>query len=165
MKDKAATTDRRSFLKTGAIAAAPLAAATPVMAFADDGTHARLRRLEDERELEWLHRTFLRHVNSSADLSRFVIDEKALMLDDDLRSITPDGSGEVTLDLTDDGQRASSRRPVKVELESAFTGHTTLEKMARFQGQGSHRRSEERVLATDYVKGQDGWRIAGARFA
>ena len=44
-------------------------------------------------------------------------------------------------------------------------GDSTLEQMARFQGQGSHRFAEQRVLATDFVKGRDGWRIAKARFA
>jgi hypothetical protein len=52
-----------------------------------------------------------------------------------------------------------------VEIETDFTGHTTIEKMARFEGQGSHRRSEARTLTTEFVKGQDGWRIAGARLA
>ena len=50
-------TDRRSFLKTGAIVAAPLAAAAPVAALAGDDSAARLARLEDERAFPaWAYR-------------------------------------------------------------------------------------------------------------
>ena len=54
------TTDRRSFLKAGALVAAPLATAAPAAALAADGSRARLARLEDERAVEGLHRAFLR---------------------------------------------------------------------------------------------------------
>ena len=60
MSETSISTDRRSFLKTGAIAAAPLAALAPAAALADDGSKARLARLEDERAIESLHRAFLR---------------------------------------------------------------------------------------------------------
>ncbi|MGZ5792642.1 MAG: twin-arginine translocation signal domain-containing protein, partial [Croceibacterium sp.] len=58
-----AATDRRSFLKTGAIAAAPLAVAMPTAALADDGSHARLARLEDEKAIAALHREVVGQVN------------------------------------------------------------------------------------------------------
>jgi hypothetical protein len=146
------TTNRRDFLKTGALAAAPLAAAAPVAVLADDGSRAKLARLEDERAIEALHRAFLRS-------------EETRSLAEGLRAISEDPAADGTLELAEDGRRAHLRRPVRVELETEFTGHSTLERMARFQGQGSHRRSEQRVLATDYVKGQDGWRMAGQRLA
>jgi hypothetical protein len=146
------TTNRREFLKTGALAAAPLAAAAPVAVLADDGSRAKLARLEDERAIEALHRAFLRS-------------EETRSLAEGLRAISEDPAADGTLELAEDGRRAHLRRPVRVELETEFTGHSTLERMARFQGQGSHRRSEQRVLATDYVKGQDGWRMAGQRLA
>ena len=164
MKSKAPVSDRRSFLKTGALAAAPFAAAAPVVAMADDGSRARLARLEDEREIEWLQRTFLRHVNGAGDCSGFVASSDAVQLDAHLRTIADDPANDGTLELAPDGTRASALRPVKVELETDFEGDSTLEQMARFQGQGSHRSEERRVLATDFVKSQDGWRIAKARF-
>ena len=57
------STSRRSFLKTGAIAAAPLAMAAPAAALADDGSRARLARLEDEKALAALHREVMAQVN------------------------------------------------------------------------------------------------------
>ncbi len=164
MKNNTPVTDRRSFLKTGALAAAPLAAAAPVAALADDGSRAKLARLEDEREIEWLHRSFLRHVNGTGDCSRFIASADAVQLDEHLRTIADNPSGDGTLELAADGNRASCRRPVKVELETAFGGDSTLEQMARFQGQGSHRHEEQRVLATDFVKAKEGWLITRARF-
>ena len=154
------TTDRRSLLKVSALAAAPLAAVVPAGVLADDGSRARLARLEDERAIAELHRAFLRRVNGQGECGQFVARADAVTLEEGLRSIADDPTRDGALELADDGTRASSRRPVRVEIDTEFTGHTTLEKMARFQGQGSHRRSEMRVMATDYVKGKDGWRIA-----
>ena len=45
---------RRSFLKGGALLAAPLAAAVPAALVADDGMRARLARLEDPDFIESL---------------------------------------------------------------------------------------------------------------
>ncbi|MEO6040276.1 MAG: hypothetical protein ABIP41_00055 [Croceibacterium sp.] len=153
-----ATTDRRSFLKTGALAAAPFAVAVP--ALAADGSRARLARLEAERAIETLHCAFLRQVNGQGDCAAFVARADAILLEDGLRSIADDPAEDGTLELAADGRTAASRRPVLVELDSAFAGHSTLERMARFQGHGSHRRREARMMATDYIKGPHGWRIA-----
>ena len=166
MKKDAPVTDRRWFLKSSALVAAPLAtAAAPAVALADDGSSARLARLEDEREIEWLHRRLLRHVCGAGDCSNFVAGSDAIQIKDQLRSIVEDPARVGSLALADDGTWATTHRPVKVEIETAFTGDTTLEQMARFQGQGSQRRLEERVLATEFVKGAEGWRIARARLA
>ena len=152
-------TDRRSLLKVGALAAAPLAAiAAP--ALASDDSRARLARLEDERAIEALHRAFLRRVNGQGDYAEFVARADAVTLNPDLRTIADDTASDATLEFAADGRSASSRRPVHVELETEFTGHTTLEKMARFQGHGRHRRGEARVMVASYVKVQDSWQIA-----
>ena len=155
------TTDRRSFLKTGSLVAAPLAMAAPVAALADDGSRARLARLEDERAIEALQRKLLRHLNGAGDGGEFT----AVDLGRDLRSIAEDMSREGELTLSEDGLTARARCACRVEREAAFTGDSTLEQMARFQGQGSHRHTEERVLATEFVKDKDGWKIARARLA
>lgn len=71
MSENSISTDRRSFLKSGALVAAPLAVMAPVAALAGDESRAKLARLEDERAIEALQRKFLRHVNgggSSAEL-------------------------------------------------------------------------------------------------
>jgi hypothetical protein len=132
--------------------------AAPALA-SDDG-RARLARLEDERAIEALHRAFVRRVNGQGDCAEFVARADALALDPDLREIADDTARDATLESAADGQSASSRRPVHIELETEFTGHTTLEQMARFQGQGRHRRREAKVMVASYVKTQDGWQIA-----
>ena len=161
-----ATTNRRSFLKSGALIAAPVAAVgLPGAALAGDGSRARLARLEDERAVEELQRKFLRHLNGTGDCGEFIASSDAVDLGEGLRAIADDLGHEAELALADDGLSATARCHCHVEREIEFTGDSTLERMARFQGQGSHRHAEERVLATDYVKGKDGWRIASARFA
>jgi hypothetical protein len=165
MNESNISTDRRSFLKTGALVATPLVAAVPAAALADDGSRAKLARLEDERAIVALHRKFLQHVNGTGDCAEFIASTDTVKLDQGLRSIAEDLSHDAMIELSDDGLTARAHHLCKVELETEFTGDTTVEQMARFQGQGSHRHSEERVLATEYVKGNHGWRIASARFA
>lgn len=154
------TTDRRSFLKTGALAAAPLAVAAPVTALAGDDSRAKLARLEDERAIEALQRKLLRHLNGTGDRPAGVAD-----LGSGLRAIAEDHSHEAVVELADDGLTARTRCACRVEREVAFTGDTTLERMARFEGHGSHRFEERRTLATEFVKGRDGWTIARAELA
>jgi hypothetical protein len=162
------STDRRSFLKTGALVTAPLAAvAIPAAALADDGSRARLARLEDERAIHALRRAVLRKINGNAagDCGEFVVAADAIELDEGLRSIAEDPVEEASLTLSDDGARATSRQACRVELETTFTGNTTLERMARFQGHGSHRHSESRVLLTEFVKQGGEWKLAQLRLA
>ena len=154
------TTDRRSFIKAGALAAAPLAAAAPVAVLGEDGTRARLARLEDERAIESLHRAFLRRINGQGDCGSYVAAADAVSLEPGVRTIIDDPAHEGTLDLAADAHSASARRPVLVDIDTDFTGHTTVEQMTRFQGHGRHRRREARVMLTNYVKMPEGWRIA-----
>ena len=149
MSERMTATDRRSFLKTGALAAAPLAAVTPVAALADDGSRARLARLEDERAIEGLHRAFLR--------------QPSAMLGKDVRAVRQDH--ETAIEFAADGRSATLRCACRVERDTAFTGDTTVERMARFQGHGSHRHGEDRKLVADYVRGADGWSIERVRLA
>lgn len=165
MSETHMATDRRSFLKTGAIVAAPLAAAAPISVLARDDSAAKLARLEDERAIEALQRRFVRYLNGAGECGEIALSSDAVELGEGLRSIAEHSGHDAEIELAEDGLSARVRCGCKVERETAFTGDTTLERMARFQGQGSHRRSEERVLATDYVKHAEGWRIARARFA
>jgi len=163
--DKQSATDRRSFLKTGAVIAAPLAIVAPAAALAGDDSRAKLGRLEDERSIEALQRKFLRHLNGTGDCGEFVASSDSVDLGEGLRAIAEDIGHEAELTLAEDGLTASARCACRVERETAFTGDSTLEQMARFQGQGSHRFEERRTLATEFVKGKHGWTIARARLA
>ena len=165
MSENTISTDRRSFLKTGALVAAPLAAAAPVAALAADDSRAKLARLEDERAVEALQRKFLRHLNGAGDCREFIASSDAVDLGEGLRAIAEDPGQEGELVLAADGRSATARCPCRIEREAEFAGDSTIEQMARFQGQGSHRFDEEGVLATEFVKSQDGWRIASVRLA
>lgn len=158
-------TDRRAFLKAGSLVAAPLAMAAPAAALADDGSRAKLARLEDERAIESLQRNFLRHLNGAADCGEFIASSDAVDLGQGMRSIAEDLGHDTDLTLADDGLSATARCACTVEREVAFEGDSTLERMARFEGLGSHRHEERAVLATEFVKGKDGWKIARARLA
>ena len=68
MSETPISADRRAFLKAGSLAAAPLAMAAPAAALAaDDGSRAKLARLEDERAIEALQRKFVRYLNGAGD--------------------------------------------------------------------------------------------------
>ena len=163
--DKQSATDRRSFLKTGAVIAAPLAIAAPAAAFAADDSRARLARLEDERALEALRRKFVRYLNGTAECGEFIASSDAVDLGEGMRSIAEDPRREAELEVAEDGLSAKARCACRVERETEFAGDSTLEQMARFQGQGSHRHEERRTLATEFVKDKDGWKIARAQLA
>ena len=106
MSENIPATDRRSFLKTGALVAAPLAAIAPVAALADDGSRAKLARLEDERAIEALHRDFLRRLNGKGAeaCGDFGLDEA-------LSSLADDPAGEPRVAFSDDSRRASNLAP------------------------------------------------------
>lgn len=167
MTETTPTTNRRAFLKSGAIVAAPIAAvAVPSAALAaDDGSRAKLARLEDERAIEALHRTFLRQVNGSGECAALVTVSGAVAFEPGLKAIVEDHRHEAKIVLAEDGQSASLRCACQVELATEFTGDSTIERMLRFEGQDSHRHAEARLLATEFVKAPDGWRIASAQFA
>ncbi|MGC1270850.1 MAG: hypothetical protein WA842_09680 [Croceibacterium sp.] len=156
---------RRSFLKSGAMVAAPLAALAPVAALADDGARAKLARLEDERAIEGLQRQVLKKLNGSDDCAELRIPADAVQLDAGLRAISEDMAHDTMFDIAADGLTAHSRCTCTVELETSFDGDSTLEQMARLQGHGSHRHSESRVLQTSYAKGKDGWQVTGLNLA
>lgn len=149
------STSRRSFLKTSALAAAPLAVAVPSAAFAaEDGSKARLARLEDEKAIGALHRDVVRQVNCG---------ERTLA--PGLSALADDSAHELRIAFADDGGRASCRRACIASFRTEFTGTSTLEQMHRLQGQGVHEHEEARVLVSEYIKRKDGWAIATLRLA
>ena len=126
-----------------------------------DDSRSKLARLEDERAIERLQRAFLRHFNGApgADCSAFVAPEDAVSLDPGVCAIAADPGVEGSVAFAPDGKSASYTHPCQVEIEQQFDGTTTLERMARFQGHGSHRRSEPRVLTSEVARTSDGWVI------
>ena len=167
MSENKISTDRRSFLKTGALVATPLVAAAPVAALAADDSRAKLARLEDERAIEALQRQALRNLSGAdeASLREFATHVEGARLNGTLRTVREDHAHDPELEIAADGLTARASCHCRIELEADFEGDTTIEQMARFEGHGSHRFTEERVLATEFVKGKDGWRIVRARLA
>ena len=163
MSETVSGTDRRSFLKTGALVAAPIGAvAIPAAALADDGSRAKLARIEDERAIEKLHRTFVRRVNGGkADTcGELFCRGRGPELPDGLRSLREDPPApDAEIAFADDCRSAQLRRACTVELQTEFEGDTTIEKMARWQGQGRHRHSERRALVAEYRKTGSDWAI------
>lgn len=166
---KTMETTRRSFLKSGALVAAPVAAvAAPAMALAADNGSARLARLEDERAIEALSRNFVRNFNASgakgtADLFAA---GRAPELGDGAVRLALDAAGEPDLlEVAEDGAHARSRHLCTLESEYALEGEGSLVEMARLQGNSAVQTSEQRVLVADYVKLADGWAIESLRLA
>jgi hypothetical protein len=149
---------RRWFLKVGAIAAAPLAAAGSAMAMEDEARKARLARLEDEAAIRALHHDWLRRVNAG--------DREEAAVEASVRSLRPDlDAGTDAIELAPDGRRASGRFHLIAEAETALPKDCTLAQMAHVQGEGVVRRSEQRVLKAEYVKAGDAWAIAKAELS
>ena len=155
-----ANASRRSFLKGGAIAAAPLAAALPATALADSEHKARAQRLQDEAEIRTLHAAWLRKLSTGADASGLFADPKAARLDESFRSVVADHSGEELIELAGDGLRASGRFPILVELETELPRTGTLAQMAHLQGGGRVLTTEPRTLHASYVKQKGTWAIS-----
>ena len=166
---KTNTTSRRSFLKSGAIAAAPIAAVgVPAAALANDGSKAKLARLEDERAIQELHAALLRRINTAgiAQSGEFFVNGKVPGLEQGLRSITPDPTGESpALAFSEDGRRATQNQAVKAEFAAELEGDETLVQMARLQGNAPEAEALRRTLVADYVREEGGWAIEKLRLA
>jgi len=151
-KDKIDT--RRSFLRGGALLAAPIAAAAvPVTALADDELKTRVKRLEDEAAIRELHRSWLRQVNAG---------ERGALLQEAVRAINADHAGAPDkIEFGADGRTARGHFDCAVELDIPLATECTLAQMAHAQGHGSIRRTERRVLRVDYENAGGIWKIAG----
>lgn len=160
------TTSRRAFLKTGAIAAAPLAAAgVPVAALAADGSKAKLARLEDERAIGELHGKLLRGLNTGTADQLFA-NGKAPALEPGLRAVAPDHSAEPgAIAFGEDGNSATQRQPVKAEIARELEGDGTLIQMARLQGNTLAPAVLSKTLVAQYVRTGRGWAIESVALA
>lgn len=160
-------TSRRAFLKTGAIVAAPLAAVgVPVAALAADGSKAKLARLEDERAIGELHGKLLRHLHAGNAPAELFARGNPPRIEAGVRSIVPDHSAQPEgLAFSHDGQRASQRQPVNVEIAQELEGDGTLIQMARLQGNTLALAVLPKTLVAQYVRTASGWAIEDIAFA
>lgn len=155
---------RRSFLKTGALLAVPLAAAAPAAVLAEP----RLTKIEDEAAIRALHQTWLRQVNTGGceAAAHLFADPKAAQFDRAVRAIAADHAGDPdAIEIAAEGNSAAGRFHYIVEAETTVAPDCTLAQMAHAQGGGTIRRTERRLLNGEYVKGSGGWAIAKLEFA
>jgi hypothetical protein len=146
------SSSRRTFLKGGALLAAPIAAASvTAVAFADQGLKARVTYLEDEAAIRRLHQAWLRRVNAG---------ERDALLDDAVRQILADHAGAPDqIVVAADGASAVGRFDHAVAMESTLAEDSTLAQMAHVQGHGTVRRNERRQLIVRYLKSDGLWRM------
>lgn len=163
------TSTRRSFLKGGALLAAPLAAvAAPSVVMADDELKARLAKLEDEAAIRELHQAWLRRINTGTGdaATPLFADAESVAFDQAVRSIAADHAGQPdAIEVAADGKSADGRFPCAVEIETTIAQDCTLAQMAHAQGGGFVRWTERRVLKVEYVKASGAWAIAKVEFA
>lgn len=154
------TSSRRSFLKGGAIAAAPLAVALPAAALAAEDHRARAQRLQDEADIRALHQAWLRKLATSQDASALFADARAARLDQTIQGVSVDHAGEADrIEVAIDGLSAKGRFAVKIDVQSELPRDTTLGQMAHLQGGGVVRQAETRMLHASYVKQAGAWAI------
>jgi hypothetical protein len=152
---------RRAFLKGGALAAAPLAAAGAAVAVAKTEHEAKIERLQAEAAIRDLHQAWLRKVNTGAEAAELFADPKRERLPEALTRVDADHEGAADeIRLAADGLHAAGRFACVVETETALAKDCTLAQMRHAQGEGWLRQSERRLLKADYVKTQGGWAIA-----
>ena len=155
------TSSRRSFLKGGAIAAAPLAVAIPAAALAGEDHKLRALRLQDQAEIAALHQTWLRKLATGADASGLFADARTARLDRAIQGVSADHAGEADrIEVAADGRSATGRFSVKIDVQSDLPRDTTLGQMAHLQGGGTVRHAEARTLHARYEKSAGAWTIA-----
>jgi len=162
------TSNRRSFLKRGALLAAPLAAAAPaVLADEAHALKARLAKLEDEAAIRELHQNWLRRINAGdrdAAKPPFA-DTQDMALDSAARSVAANHSAEPdVIEIASDSNSASGRFHCLLEIESTIPQDCTLAQMAHEQGSGFIRRTQRGVLKVEYAKTFGAWTIAKIKF-
>jgi len=147
------TSTRRSFLKGGALLAAPIAAASvSAIALADGRLQERVTHLEDEAAIRTLHHSWLRQINAG---------DGDVQLGAAVRRITADHAGAVDrIEMAADHQSAVGYFDHVVEFETPLPKDSTLALMAHAQGHGALRRTQRRLLTVGYTKVGGSWKVA-----
>jgi hypothetical protein len=140
---------RRSFLKRGALVAAPLAATSVcAVALADDAAQRRLARLEAEAAIRTAHQSWLRQFNAAgAGLGS-------------VHRITAHHAGiPDRLAVAADGTSAVGHYDCAVEFQALLPQDSTLSQMAHAQGHGTVHQTQRRMLTVEYSRSAAGWSI------
>jgi len=159
------STNRRAFLKAGALIAVPVAAMAAPAALAADDSAAKLARLEDERAIAGLMRGFVNRFNGKGDCGSFVASAGAIRISPAIAAIAPEPGADPAIAFAADGARATYQIAASVQLDTEHSGASTIEKMARFQGQPAHSHREPRIIAAELERGSGGWAIARLNLA
>jgi hypothetical protein len=165
MSTKAVTTRRRFFWKAGAALSVPLAvAASDASASGEDAEalRARLSALEDMNAISELQQAYAQHVNAHARdaLASLFADPANPQLDGSIHRVAAEAfASHDGIEFAADRATARARIDCTVDVVTAIEPSCTLVQMARQQGGGVIRRSEERVLENAYVKHGGVWKI------
>jgi hypothetical protein len=162
------TATRRTFFgRASAALVAPLAA---TRAFAGEPAgsdlSARVMELEDVNAIRALQRTYARLVNAGArdEVAALFADPAAAHVEPGVRNINGDAFDERdVVELGSDGT-ATACLHCTVEVVTAIGPTCTLVEMARMQGDGVLRRTEQRLIEGSYVKLAGVWKIARTAF-
>jgi hypothetical protein len=152
-----ARSSRRSFIrKTGVALSAPLAAAAAaVPAHAEapgDSLADRLARLEDVNAIRALNHAFARQVSAG--------EAQTLGIDASISGVVASEFGEHdVIDIAPDRHTATGLMHCAVTIETAIGPSCPLVEMAREQGGGVIRRTEEGVFENVYVRRDGAWSI------
>lgn len=166
---KSTDTTRRSFLKSSALVAAPAAAiGIPVAALAGDGSKAALARLQDERAIEALNRTFLRSFNKDGarGAANLFANGKSPTFAKGVRKLSLDLAEEPKrFAIAEDGASATARYDCTAETAQELEGTETIVQMAKMQGNSASSKSARKTLSARYAKRNDEWFITDLELA
>lgn len=156
------TRSRRRFLKAGGLLSGPLALGA--MSGAAGGTPstelARLEALAEIRELQQRLSQSLEDQHAQSLAGLFIDGADAAILGN-VRRLAAVGFGERdAIELGPAMDTASVTLPCMVDFERVIDGDSTLIDMARQQGDGVLRRSEQRLLEADVIRRDGAWRFA-----
>ena len=158
------STDRRTMLKFGALAAAPVAALAPgaVMAAQPAPDPAG-----DQAAVAALMREAVRRFNAQGTqgCTALAACAGAIALPAGLTALRLDGAAEPDVAVSEDGASARWTQSVTVVRDTAFDGDSTIERMARFQGQPAARSEAPARLAAELSRTAQGWVIGRLQLA
>ena len=158
-------TNRRDLLKLGALAAVPVAALAPAAALAAPDAVPDIAA--EAAQVRALMREAVRRFNASgiiacADLTSC---GNALALPPNTSALRLAGEAEPEVALAADGATARWSHAAVAVQQHSFEGDTTLERMARFQGQAATQSESAVTLVADLARTARGWAISRLHLA
>jgi hypothetical protein len=164
---------RRFMWKAGTALAAPVTIAVPwtrcSAAVFDEATlKARVALFEDQNAIRETARAFVRYVNGApgagGELAALCVSPAKLRLEG-VRTLTPDPRGaDDAIEVAADGRTATAWLHYTAETERPIEPVTPLVAMAREQGGGITKQTENGVLEGSFVKIDGVWKVDRAAF-